>query len=213
MEKKVYVFSGLGADERVFQKLNFSEFSPTFIKWTTPAKDETLEEYAKSLLRQIDSERPILIGLSFGGMMAMEVAKHIATEKIIVIASAKTKNEIPFYYRLAGKLKLHRLIPKKGVTQTNFITDWFFGAESDADKILLKQILLDTDPVFLKWAIDKLANWNNTTVPKNTIHIHGTSDHVLPYTFVSSTITIKNGGHFMTLNKAEELNKILKQVL
>lgn len=211
MTKEIYIFSGLGADERVFQQLDFSDFNATFIKWIVPLPKETIEHYATRLLDQITTAKPILIGLSFGGLMAVEVAKQIAAEKIILIASAKTKNEVPFYYRYAGHLGLHKLLPIRLLTSSNFVTDWFFGTTSPSDKQLLKQILMDTDPAFLKWAIDKVANWTNQTHIINIFHIHGTSDKILPLKFVTCDQEIENGGHLMTLNKADELNKILRE--
>ncbi len=213
MTKKIYIFSGLGADERVFQRLDFSDFSPTFIKWTVPKDSETIEQYASRLLDQITTAKPTLIGLSFGGLIAVEVAKQIDTEKVILIASAKTKKEIPFYYRLAGQLGLHKLMPTGLLKSSNFITNWFFGTSSTFDKQLLKQILIDTDPTFLKWAIDKVARWTNQIQIKNIFHIHGTSDKILPFKFVNCNSIVKNGGHLMTINKADELNNILRQQL
>ena len=85
MNKELYIFSGLGADERVFQLLDFSGFSTTFIKWTPPIENETIENYAERILKQINTTKPTLIGLSFGGIIAIEVAKLIDTEKVIVI--------------------------------------------------------------------------------------------------------------------------------
>lgn len=211
LTKELYIFSGLGADERVFQLLDFSGFSTTFIKWIAPKDKETIENYATRLLEQITTTKPILIGLSFGGLIAVEVAKQIDTEKVILIASAKTKNEIPFYYRFAGRLGLHKLLPTRLLKNSNFITNWFFGTSSTFDKQLLKQILIDTDPIFLKWALDKVTRWTNQTQTNNTFHIHGTSDRILPLSYVKCNSTIINGGHLMTLNKAEELNKIIRQ--
>lgn len=213
MTKELYIFSGLGADERVFQRLDFSDFKVTFIKWIVPHDTDTIEHYATRLLDQITITKPTLIGLSFGGLIAVEVAKQIDTEKVILIASAKTKNEIPFYYRFAGQLGLHKLLPTRLLKSSNFITNWFFGTTSTFGKQLLKQILIDTDPTFLKWAIDKVARWTNQTQTKNIFHIHGASDRILPFKFVICNSTIKNGGHLMTLNKADELNSVLRQQL
>lgn len=213
MTKELYIFSGLGADERVFQRLDFSGFSTTFIKWIVPQDKETIENYATRLLDQITTTKPTLIGLSFGGLMAVEVAKQIDTEKVILIASAKTKKEIPFYYRFAGQLGLHKLLPTGLLKNSNFITNWFFGTSSAFDKQLLKQILIDTDPTFLKWAIDKITRWTNLTQTKNIFHIHGDRDKILPLSYVKCNSTIKNGGHLMTINKADELNNILRQQL
>jgi pimeloyl-ACP methyl ester carboxylesterase len=213
LTKELYIFSGLGADDRVFQRLDFAGFSTTFVKWIIPLEKETIEHYATRLLAQINSTKPILIGLSFGGLIAVEIAKQIDTEKVILIASAKTKNEIPFYYRFAGQLGLHKLLPTSLLKKSNFITNWFFGTNSEFDRQLLKQILIDTDSTFLKWAIDKIARWKNQTQTKNIYHIHGTSDRILPSRFVSCDVTIKNGGHLMTLNKEIELNNLIRQQL
>ena len=138
MTKELYIFSGLGADERVFQRLDFSGITTTFIKWILPQENETIENYATRLLDQIPTAKPTLIGLSFGGLIAIEVAKQIDIEKIILIASAKTKKEIPFYYRSAKPLGLHKLIPVRILKSTNFTTNWFFGTTSALVERLLK---------------------------------------------------------------------------
>ncbi len=213
LTKQLYIISGLGADERVFQNLEFPEHEITFIKWIVPLQEETMKDYATRLLEQIPSKKPVIIGLSFGGMIAIEIAKQIETEKTILIASAKSKYELPKYYRIAGRLGLHTLIPSRLLKNSNFISNWLFGAKSNFDKEILKQILIDTNPEFLKWAINKIANWANTTIPINLFHIHGNSDRILPIRFVKPDLIIKDGGHLMTLNKSEELNKVLLQLL
>ena len=211
--KSVYVFSGLGADERVFHKINFSEFDVRFIQWLPPYKNERMEEYAVRLLPQITKPNPILIGLSFGGMMAVEVAKHIKVKRIIIISSGKNKNEIPFYYRLAGKLNLTKIIPATALIKTNLFTNWFFSNRSVDDKKMLSAILHDTDPIFLKWAIHAIATWQNKTVHKNLYHIHGDADRILPFKFVTCDETLKGGAHLMIVNRSSEVNEMLLRLL
>lgn len=213
LTKDLYIFSGLGADERVFQNLDFPGYNPVFIKWIVPLPNESMHHYAGRLLEQIESPKPILLGLSFGGMIAVEVAKYIDTEKLILISTAKTQKEIPFYYRMAGQLGLHKIIPPKLLKNSNFVSNWIFGTSSAIDKKLLKQILLDTDPDFLKWAIDKVLRWSNQKPPKNAFHIHGSSDRILPLRFVNCDIIVPDGGHFMVLNKSEEVNALLRLYL
>ena len=205
----IYLFSGLGADERVFQKLDFSSLQITFIEWIEPLKNESIENYVKRIIPQIKHPNPILIGLSFGGMIAVEVAKQIPTKKVILIASAKNKKEIPFYFRWLGWIRIDSIIPISLLKKSNFLSNWFFGIESVTDKLLLKQILLDTNPIFLKWAIAKIIRWKNEVAIKNLIHVHGTADRLLPIYFVQYDQKIIGGGHFMTLNKSEEINRIL----
>ena len=213
MFKKIFLISGLGADERMFQRLKFQNFEPVFIKWITPKKNETISEYAWRLLPQITEENPIIIGLSLGGMIAIEITKHIKTEKIILISSAKNKFEIPKLYKFAGFLKLNKLIPKQLFKETNPFIYWLFGAETKEDKTLLKKVLKDTDLHFAVWAIHEILNWKNDYSPENLFRIHGNKDLLLPLKVLSPDFQIINGSHIMVLNKDSEVSAALQKIL
>lgn len=212
-KKTMYILSGLGADERVFEDLDFFNFTPYFIKWEPITTDFTIEEYAKQLINQIEDKQPILIGLSFGGIMAIEIAKLIETQMVFIISSVKTRKEIPFYYRFAGKLNLHKLLSLKMMQKANRISEYLFGAKTIYEKLLLEQILFDTDPKFLKWAVDKMVKWQNNSYPSNLYHIHGTKDRILPIRFLKADCEIKDGEHLMTVTRYEEVMKTFKSRL
>ena len=211
--KEIYIFSGLGADERVFKHLNIRGFDPVFIKWLQPLPGELLPQYSQRLLNQIEAKNPTLVGLSFGGIIAIEVSKLINIEQLILISSAKTKKEIPFYYRWGGFLNIHKLFPTRLLRKTSFVTNWLFGVKASEDKNILANTFRDTDPVFLKWAIDRIVKWNNADIPKNIKHIHGTSDKILPHRFIKADFLIKNGGHIMIVSNHSEVNQILEDLL
>ena len=207
---KIYIFSGLGVDKRVFENIDFSNFNVEFIDWIEPLKNESLKNYAKRISTKITAENPIIIGLSFGGILTVEISKILKTKKVILIASAKNKNELPKLYRIAGKLKINKLIPNSILKKQSFITNWMFGIENENDKKLLKNILRETDSNFLIWAINEIVNWKNEENPENYVHIHGNKDRIIPIKNVKTDFVIENGGHFMTVNKAKEIEKILK---
>lgn len=211
LDKNIYIFSGLGTDERVFVNIDLNEFHPTFIKWIVPLSNESIEDYAFRLLPQIKQPKPILIGLSFGGMMAIEVSKQIATEKVIIISSAKTYKEIPLYYRIPGLINMHKWMPFRKLKKLNFITSWFFGTQSKTENKLLLQITKDTDPNYVKWAVDKIIKWHNNQIPANLYHIHGTKDRLLPLSKSQYDKPIEGGGHLMIMNKSTQITEILKQ--
>jgi pimeloyl-ACP methyl ester carboxylesterase len=207
--KELFLFSGLGADERIFQNLNFKNNKVTFIKWIDPLNNETIENYALRISKQVTAANAVLIGVSFGGIMAIEVAKHIPTDKIIIISSVKNKHEIPFYFRWAAAINLHLLLPINYLKRANTISYWLFGANTQTEKTLLKDILLQTDSTFLKWALAKIGKWQNLLTLTNLLHIHGTADKILPINFTKPNYKIKGGGHFMSLNKHTEIEAIL----
>ena len=209
---KIYIFSGLGVDQRVFDNIDFGNLDVEFIDWIEPLKNESLDSYAKRIAQNLTVPNPTLIGLSFGGMVAVEISKILQTKKIVLIASAKTKSELPEIYQLAGKLKINKLIPNQFLKKQNFITNWFFGLETKSEKQLLKRILKDTNPNFLNWAINEILNWKNEVQPNNCFHIHGNKDRIIPVKNVKADFVIENGGHFMTVNKAEEIERIIKQI-
>jgi pimeloyl-ACP methyl ester carboxylesterase len=214
LKKKIYLISGLGADERIFEFLDLGDCEPIHINWIEPRQNETIKDYALRLRVQIETEKPVILGVSFGGMIATEIAKQIDYEQVILISSAKTKNEIPILYRLFGQINLHRFIPIKLFKQANFVTYWFFGMKTKAEKKLLKSILTDTNSSFLKWAINSILKWDNEYQITRLIQIHGSEDKILPkQNIIKVDYEIDKGGHLMIYNRANEINQILRRIL
>lgn len=210
----VYFISGLGADQRLFQFLNLSDVRPHYVRWITPEKSESWAHYAHRLLSQIDADEPILVGMSMGGMMAVEIGKIIPTKKIILISSAKTSREIPPYFRLLRVFKGHEWISYRLLTWLGLtFGGWLFGATCHADKQILKEIIHDTDETFFRWAWQRVATWKNSEVPANLLQLHGNRDHMLPILFIKPDIVIPDGTHLMVLNKAEEISSHLQVAL
>ncbi|MGH2643447.1 MAG: alpha/beta hydrolase [Chitinophagaceae bacterium] len=210
----IYFISGLGADQRLFQYLNLSNITPHFIRWITPLKDESWESYANRLLEQIPAKNPVIIGMSMGGMMAIEISKLISTNKIILISSAKSKKEIPPYFRLLRVFQGHKWLPYKFLVRLGLIFGgWLFGTTCKADKQLLNEIIYDTDETLFRWSWHRVAYWKNEFVPDNVFHIHGNHDHMLPVYFIKPNHIIHGGTHLMVINKAEEISEILNKIL
>jgi esterase/lipase len=211
--KKIYIFSGLGVDRRVFDNIDFSYANVHFVAWIKPYQNEQLNSYAQRISTIITEENPILIGLSFGGILCIEISKFIKVDKIILIASAKTRLELPLIYRLIGKLNINKIVPSNLLKKQNVFTYWMFGLELEADQKLFKTIINESDADFLSWAINEIINWRNMCYPSNVIHIHGTKDRIIPIKNVKVDFVIQNGGHFITVNRARQVEAILKKAL
>ncbi|MEO5944631.1 MAG: alpha/beta hydrolase [Ferruginibacter sp.] len=207
----IYIISGLGADRRMFQNLDLSGMEVTYIDWIRPLKNETIEDYAKRLSQKIVTEKPIIIGLSFGGMMAIEISKIMEIEKIILISSAKTKKEIPFYYKMVGKIGFHKITPASFLKKTTLFSNWYFSVKNNKDKKILVEIIKDADPVFLTWAVDKILKWKNIIIPLNLRHIHGTADRALPIQFIRPDVKVPGAGHLMVLDRPEIITDFIKK--
>ncbi|HEU5289478.1 MAG TPA: alpha/beta hydrolase [Cyclobacteriaceae bacterium] len=209
--KEVYLLSGLGADKRVFDFLDFSDYQVRHIEWISPNENESIESYAQRLSDQIQNQKPILIGVSFGGMMAVEIAKLREPEKVILISSAKTKHDIPMLYWLAGMSNIVKILPGSLFKKVNSLTYWFFGAHGTIEQAMLRKIISDTDDTFLKWAINQITNWKNETIIRNTFLIHGNQDRILPNK--KPDFIIEKGGHLMITNRPAEINSIIRKLI
>ena len=207
----VYFISGLGADERVFQFLDLSKIEHQFIQWNEPQKKESLSSYCKKLTEQIDLKQEIiLIGISFGGIIAQEISKIIECKKVIIISSVKTVDEYSWQLKLASRLQIHKIAPIWFLTLSNKLTaDYYFGIESKAESILLHQIIKDTDPKFLVWAIDQIMNWKNKVYPQNLIHIHGSADKTFPIKYIKDVIKLPKSGHFMIVKRFAAIEQLI----
>lgn len=210
----IYCVSGLGADFRVFQKLKFQGYQPVHICWEEPGTAENISDYAKRLTQQITSNKPILIGLSFGGIIAVEIAKQIATEKVILISSTKNRQEVPTYFQILRWFPIHRFLPARFLLWLGqWFATWFFGLETKEEIQLLKAILYDTNAQFMKWAIDQVITWKNELILGNVFHIHGESDRIFPFRFVHEDFSVTKGGHFMIMNKADYISSLIQKIV
>lgn len=211
----IYFISGLGADKRAFEKLNLPDnYTIKHIDWITPLDNETLTNYAQRLSAKINtSETFVIIGLSFGGILATEISKFLTPKLTILISSIPCRQYLPWYFKIIGLLYLDKLVPASLLKLPTKLSFYFFGANTADTQKLLRQILHDTDGIFLKWAIRKIFTWKNTTKPNNYYHIHGTADKILPFRFMTPDIQISGGGHLMVFDKADQVSKILTEKL
>jgi pimeloyl-ACP methyl ester carboxylesterase len=206
----VYFISGLAADERVFKYISVPEgYHAKHISWIKPIRSESLPAYALRLSANIDHSQPfILVGLSLGGMVASEIAKIHAPEKIILISSVPEAAHMPAFYRVAAQIRLHKIVPVS-VYKSASLLKQFFTPQSEEDKIYLKQAVKESDPEFVRWAINAIVTWKGND-PIDCVHIHGSKDHLLPVKYTKPTHLIQGGGHMMVLNRADEINKIIR---
>jgi len=205
------VISGVGADERVFDYLAL-DYEIVPIKWITPIKKETIIAYAKRLIQEYklsEENDSAILGVSFGGLIAIEISKIVNPKWTILISSVETRGELSTILKLLGRSRLLYLIPKVFLKPPVFVAQFMFGTNQ---KKLLKAILKDTDLVFTKWALKELTNWKNETKLSNLIKIGGSKDKLLPQKG-TNTILIEDGGHFMIVDKAEVISKLLNEKL
>ena len=206
---KGYGTGGLGADERAFKHVTLThEFFP--VTWIKNEPGEQLSSYALGLQKQIDTNKPFaLLGVSFGGIVAQELCKFIKAPKLILILTIQDQWELRQIYRLVGRLKLVKLIPSFIFKLPFWLAKMVFSTNS----ALPGDILRDTDESFVKWALDKTLTWQSSLIKMDAIRIYGTKDRLFPILPNKGGHRITNGGHFMIVDEAITISKIINKEL
>jgi len=211
----LYFISGLGADKRIFQNLVLpGSFKIYYIEWVPVTENESMESYCKRLSIQINQQEPFtLVGLSFGGVIVIELSKFLSPVQTVLISSFCFKKEVPWYYILLGESRIYKILPPRILLKPNNIAFRLFGAYKPEIRSLLKNIFEDTDPAFFEWAIRQLFSWDNHWKPANLLRIHGTADKILPYKTMMNAIPVKDGEHLMVYSKSAIVSQILTENL
>lgn len=231
----VYCISGLGADHHIFDGLDVPGVRWVHLSWLMPEGDETLEAYARRMSAGvIDASHgpapagyasgapgagpaaeaaPVLLGVSFGGMMAIEIAKLFPAATVILVSSIRHWRQLPLPIKMTAHLGLGKWTPPANLRLLAPIQDYFLGVETQADSRLVREYRGNVDPHYLQWAIRHITSWQNVWQPASLYHIHGSKDHIFPLNLVEPTHIVEGGGHLMIHNRGAEISKILISIL
>ena len=209
--KTLYLIPGTGADHRFFSRLQL-DVKTHVIEWTEWGNAQTIGEYAEVLSLQINKEESFgILGVSFGGMLAVEMSKSLHPDKLILVSSAKSYRELPAIVRLSRRVGVHYIISPWLIKVIPFAGK-IFGV-SKKDKRFFDKMVDETPAGHLKKTIRSILYWKNTVFPSKTIHIHGSQDRVISIKKIQNPTVIKGGGHFMVYNMANEVSREINRFL
>ena len=173
-----------------------------------------MKEFAGLILPQIDTtDRFILIGVSIGGMICVELAELIKPEKVIIISSAKQRMELPFRYRFQKTIPLNKITPKGLIKLGARILQPLVEPDRNKNKATFKSMLKKKDKTYLKRSVNMIVNWDRKIYDSTIVHIHGTNDHTLPSKHIGTSMKIEKGSHMMALTRGQEMNDLILSVL
>ncbi|OXA95602.1 alpha/beta fold hydrolase [Flavobacterium hercynium] len=211
----VYFMPGLAASSAIFERINLDEtvFEMCFLEWEIPLAKESLSDYAIRIAKNIKHPNPVLIGVSFGGILVQEIAKHIEVRKVIIISSVRSAVEFPRRMKIGKTTKAYKLIPMKILLNIEKLAKYSFGEKINKRIQLYEKFLSVRDIRYLQWAVETVIRWDRKEIDEKVIHIHGDHDDVFPLKYIKSCIIVKGGTHIMILNKYKWLNENLPSII
>ena len=201
----VYFMPGLAASPTIFENIKLPEdqFEMHFLEWFLPHEKESIESYALRMIEKIQDENPVLVGVSFGGVLVQEMAKQMKVRKVIIISSVKSNTEFPPRFKVAKATKAYKLIPTQLLADIEKLVKYAFG----------DNIVAVRDKHNLDWAIETILCWKQKEVNEAVVHIHGDADEVFPIKNIEKCIVLKGGTHIMIINKFKWLNENLPKLI
>ncbi|TPG62870.1 alpha/beta fold hydrolase [Hymenobacter nivis] len=202
----------MGADERVFQRWQLAG-EAHILNWLPPQPAaEPLAHYAARLAAAVPVAQACwLVGVSFGGLLALEMAQLRPLARVVLISSLAGPHELPWPLRVARALGLDRLVPPALLQQLPWAARWAFGVKTQGEYALLRQIIADTDPAFAQWAIGQLLRWRGVPGPGPTARLHSARDRLLPPT-TGIDCLVAEAGHFLVVSHAAQISQVLNQL-
>jgi len=211
----VYLMPGMAASPLIFENIKLPEesFQIHLLEWLIPYDNETLSDYALRLTTYIKHKNVVLLGVSFGGVLVQEMAKHIEVRKLIIVSSVKSMNELPKRMLLAKATKAYKLVPTQLASNIDLFEKYAVGKVVKKRLELYQKYLSVNDSRYLTWAIEKMLCWSQIEPIKNIVHIHGDQDGVFPIKNIKKCYVVKNGTHIAIINKYKWFNENLPKII
>ena len=207
---------GMAASSTIFERIQLPKdiFEMHLLEWEIPNHGESLQTYAQRIAQKVTHENPVLIGVSFGGVLVQEMKPFLNPKQIIIISSVKSNAEFPRRFKIAKSTKAYKLIPTKLFENIQMLVKFSFGSSIVKQRLALyEKFLAVRDKRYLDWAIEQIIHWERKEADEQIIHIHGDADEVFPPKYIKNFISVKGGTHIMILSKYRWLNENLPKIM
>lgn len=214
---KLYFISGLGADGRAFSLItHFEGYESIFLEWIPNRKNESLKNYSTRLIEnRTITEQDVIVGLSFGGLVAQEIAKITPVKTIVFISSFRDKRDLKPYLQFLLNLRLYCILPNFKISWFDKFALQFFSIKSKEGKEGLLDMMRKTEPKLIKWSLMQIRKFVFDENHSWNLHnIIGNKDKLLKnWQPKKNNHLINKGGHLMVYENATEINEILRNIL
>lgn len=214
--ERFVLIPGMGADERLFEPQRRAGLEFEVPVLPMPRPNDTLANYAAYLRDQMDLAGPCVVGgVSFGGMLACEMARVCTTRCVILIAGCCRRSSIPPYYRAVELLS--RIIPDSIVQRRAVVSGRLLAALECIDAGQ-QELIIDMSRQVAVPQLRRIARmilqWDPPERWPCPIHqIHGETDRIIPLRRVQPNEVVTGGGHLINMTHADQVNRFIARHL
>lgn len=217
---RLILLPGMGVDSRLFDAQREAFPNVELPEWIPHRKRESLREYAARFAAtlQPSDPRPLVIGgVSMGGMIALELSRHLTTAAAVILIGSCTSGRAVAPFMRAME-HFSRPVPSRLISAGRVLASPFLGQGGmpRADRRQLGQMLSDIPVPFLRWSGRAIMEWPGIDTLTTPVHqIHGSYDRVIPAERLSRPpdSIIHGGAHVLNLSHPREVNQFIADVV
>ena len=211
-EPSFYLIPGLGADGRIFERLRLVG-RVRILEWLPPrSSEEPLSAYAERFAAPIPPDEACwVVGVSFGGVVALEIGCLRPKARIVLISSVATPQERAGWVQLGAWLRADTWLPINLLQDLPLVAGWFFGAQGPRAHAMFRELLQHLPPQYTRWALRQLFHWGGCPT-RPVAHIIGDRDRVFPAARHTASHVIDGGTHFAIVTHAATISRILNEL-
>ncbi len=213
--RRVILFSGMGGDGRLFRPIRIPEAEIVTPDHTEPAPGETLTQYASRMADNLNIlPEDIVGGVSFGGMLAGEIARQRPVAGLILLGSCLRPSRLPRSYRWVERLG--RFIPDfvLGLRSWRPLVRWRFAPITRDAETCLIEMAVSCPAAQIRAFGRMVIGWpgvDNVLCP--VLSIHGDRDRIIPLRCAEPGLILKDAGHAFTLTHSGQTNSAIREFL
>lgn len=210
--ERFILMPGLGADERLLLPQRTAGLDFEVPALPIPDQGESLTAYASRIRDQIKLDGPCVVGgVSFGGMIACELARQCDCRALILISSCRSPAVLPRRFQIMEVFS--RLIPDMIARKRCILSGYLIArAEklTDSQRRQIVSMSNETPVKLVRRGARMIFDWTGLqSDPCPVYHIHGARDPIIPSDRVSADTIVSDGGHLINLTHARTVNEFI----
>lgn len=215
MDFDIYCIPGLGLNSEIYRNIEFENANVHVFNWFNPDFDESFDTYVNRFASQIQKRnRPlIIVGHSFGGIIAQELQKIVNADKLILLSTITSREELPFKLKILKATKIHRMVNKSLIKSTFHLFGRRHGYSSKELQKLVLDSIIDLSGYYFNWSVDQVISWDSTTVDSPILRIHGKKDNTFPARKIKEAVWLEDGDHLLLFKKGDRVSEIINNFI
>jgi pimeloyl-ACP methyl ester carboxylesterase len=208
------LLSGLGTDARLFAAQTAAFPGLAVLPWIEPRRGETLASYAGRMTEIARGVNPRWIGgCSFGGMLALEIARHLPVQGVFLVGSGRSPAAVAPLLRLAGQVAGLAPVLLWEAARSSAARWGPLFVPTNPDSRAIAAVTAESVPSsFVRWGARAILRWPGLPDPGPPVHhIHGDADAVMPISRVRPDRVVAGAGHLLALTHASAVNAYLEE--